>query len=239
MAASWVLMCCLWLADPSPYFLLTKDGRVLEIVGEPRYEGNTVYFTLKDGEKSMFPLSLVDQSKTEQYNAQYQAKMKAEEEARAAAEASVEPQAQEERKPISITHRTQIPAYQRAQVDVAGQGAEPESEAVEGAVGRPTTRYFADSSDPLFISRETVTRTVNGHVIDCLVKGNEPRGVSDVEVAMTVTLINGATIQMTRRLENRDLGMGDTAPVTFEVETEHDIARLDYSLSAQTGSTLR
>ena len=84
-----------------------------------------------------------------------------------------------------------------------------------------------------------VIRATNSREGMDLARAVQKGGVPAVEVTMTVTLVNGSTAQLISKVQADELNMGDTAPVSFDLETELDLARVDYSLSAQTGNTLR
>jgi len=219
--------------DVPSYYLVIKPGKLLEVQAEPRYEGKSCYFVLPDGEQGMLPIDAIDRERTTSYNAELEEKRRQELEAQEAVAA--ETTQPEEPAVIEITHKMQIPAYEREATEVATSEVGGAIE-IEGMVGQPKEMSYTNTEDAFYISKETIIRLTTGYRIECQVMVNHPRGVSDATVTLTAHFSGGETEKVEQGVQPRSILHNNRATVAFDLSNTNDLLSVEYNLIYAVGA---
>ncbi len=218
-----------------PQYLVLTDGKVMEIQGEPKFEGKSVYFTQTNGDKGMLPARIIDRDQTKTYNEQ----IKLQQEEAAALKMELEKsQASSEpaEKTINIRSNYDLPSYGRSSNKTIDQATPGEVPAVDENLIESPTMHSWTSSDPIYVSREAIKRYADGYLIEGTVSVNDPRGFRNVSLVVTAVFDNGTTAQMNAEVSPKSLLAGETGTVSVRFTESARILRTDYVVSGEMGA---
>ncbi|MCB1041720.1 MAG: hypothetical protein KDC35_02210 [Acidobacteria bacterium] len=220
---------CLIPISGDTSFLVLNGGKVLEIQGEARFEGQFVYFTQLNGEKSMMPAKIVDRDQTKAYNDQIAM------EAQAAMEAETAAPAQEEKhKPINITIDDDIPAYSGSANTSVGELVVETTDDSEGLIESPRVQNW-NSSDDIYVSQEEVRRYADGWGFKVSVSVNDPRGFSGLKVSMKAWFEDGSVEVNELPVTPEQLNRNQIGTASFRVTKSSALVRTEYSITGTPG----
>ncbi|CAM2069534.1 hypothetical protein SCOR_29445 [Sulfidibacter corallicola] len=249
MTAMCLLFLALWMPqaaaetpDDEPYVVVLNNNQIMRVKQPPLFDGRLAHLVLLDGRRTTMPTKMIDQRKTLDKNRQLAMQRQAEAfaaEQQAAEEAQNPPEKEEPKEPkkIVLTSSAELPDYSRSDNNIAREEV-PQEEAAEGEEATPgllpkesITRAHA-SDDPVYVSEEVITSTDTGYQIKCTLAVNEPTGVADVQLRMTVKLEDGQTIERQQRTVPNKINYGETNVITFDLQTDRRIQSINYTLAS-------
>jgi len=238
MATIILLFGTLLINDPS-YYLFLKDGRLFEVQEMPSFEGRFCYFTLLSGEKSMMPSDSIDFEKTELVNKEMADKKKAELDAIQKAKATKAERAlaksisEEGKEPriINLKGTWELEKYQNKSSNSSGSVVKNE-EVESNILGKPRVQTWK-SEDDIYLAKETISRTRQGYIIDCVLKTNQPSGVRNAKLKLSVSLDNDKLITMEEFADPLEIPFEGEGTIQFVLETEYLIVGTSYIVEAE------
>ncbi len=220
----WCLLFALsCFAAEDPYVLFLTNNQRVEVQAPPECEGQRCVLVLTDGSRISLPANLIDQERTRRYNEEM-ARRKQEQEEAAAAAAEEAGDSQEEREPVTLTSVAQMPVYDRSRNTVSGTAGPVAPE----PLGPPQVRNFS-SEDPVYVSKETITRFADGYRIEYEVKINNSAGARNVALSIKVNYANEAAQELTQDLG--DMSFGDVKTAAFALEMSDEILFTSYQIT--------
>jgi hypothetical protein len=231
MASIIFLLGCVFLNDPS-YFLYMKDGRVMEVKSMPHFEGKFCYFSLQDGQKSMIPSSMIDFDKTEKYNLELQKEKERKTEETSRPEGTPDPETDKEPVVIKLMGTEALEKYHKTTPSGSQEFVAEPNSPDDNVLGQPRVQTW-ESTDDLYLAKETLSRIRTGYNIDCVLFANSPSGIQNARLTATVTLENGDTVQLEGKSQPTNIPYNSHGLVHFFLETEYLIQSTSYSVNGE------
>lgn len=224
-----LLLTLSFVPSDAPYVLVLKNKQLVELQKPPEYKDKLVYLLHVSGKKMTLPVSMVDQEQTERYNValqEHREKAKRETERLAAEAAAVATEAPAPPPVIKIDNNRDLPEYDRSSNSVTGF----QNETVAAPQDVKTFTYKSD--DGVYLAQETQTRFADRVVLEGLLKVNHPGQVSEIMVTLDVSLSESGSQQLKKKATPDAGTRGDQLTVRFEIPTNEEVLRTQFSISA-------
>jgi hypothetical protein len=231
-----VMLFCLFLPlGDEPYIVWLTNNKVMKAKQLPACDKGRCQLELLNGEVMSLPSELVDMKKTRSYNAGLQDRHRLAEEARREiareeAQAKAEAEAEQAKRSIVLTADDELPKYRRNSASVSERVTPLPDGAAPDAAEAPTINEFK-SDDPIYVSREKITKFPNYYQIECDILANHPNGAKDVAVTLRVNYDSSPPETLTQKMSG-DLAWGRPAKVAFTLNQSDEILRTSYEVVA-------
>ena len=228
-----LLFSCFTIQAEEPTYLVFSGGQVMEILGEPRFEGKFVYFTQTNGDKGMLPADRIDRDKTQTYNDQIRTQREA-----AAAEREAMAQAapkETEHKVISIDHAYQIPRADSSSNRSTGS-VESSTSGGEQPIENPVIQNFS-SDEGIYMAQEIIRRYADHYEVECRVAVNDARGFRNIQLGVTAVFDNGTRQKLTVSVTPDSIGRGESGTAVIRLTEQARLMTTEYMITGEMGAT--
>ena len=229
---SWFLLGFMLLGqEGDPYVIILTNNKRITAEQAPVCEGGLCKVTLLGGEVTSLPARMIDLEGTEAFNVELAERRRREaERVQEAARVEAEAAAREKPKTISLKKGESLPSYDRGSNSVSGAVAEG---AVVDAdvVGEPRERTFT-STDPVYLTREKITRYRDRYEIECELGTNLAGGAQNIRLQLKVNYADGLPDEIMKRTDS--LTQNTPVTVRFTINRADEILQTGYIIDYET-----
>ena len=233
-----LLMSLMAFQSGDAYVLILSNGKRMSVKAAPECSGRLCTVTLMNGEKTSLPRTMIDFDESTEVNLALREQRAAEQAAaRAAAAEQAENSAPPPKpKPIRLTREETLPTYNGRDIVARSTEVEEGSVPVNTPAGEPIEEpqvtTYPKSGDPVYLTRETVTRYADRYRIETTVATELLGGVQTLMLELKVNFENETPFVST--VEIGKVSYRGPQVAVFEVPRTDEILRTSYNISYET-----
>ena len=217
--------------DADLYHVVLTNKKVMKVQAPPDCQGRLCRITLANGEITSLPAAMIDQAATEELNqrlADERARALEEQAAAEAAEAELRAKRQAliAKKNVVLEIDDELPQYERPPNTQATTTGQPDAEPVAPPISKDFT-----SNNPVYVSRETLTRYADRTEVVAVVTVQSTTGAEEIQVTLKVNYDVEAADTFTRTI-SRAMAMNESETLTFTLAKTDQVTKTAYEVTA-------